>query len=105
MANWDLLNKNYQDVVNNISDAEWKTWAINREKKKELRRFSLAIKEKSAELMLKLESLIENSIHTTAKVDPVFTEPDCYIVDFVYTDIISNTHVEAANENDFIIAA
>ncbi|MEX8548413.1 MAG: hypothetical protein V5804_12495 [Mucilaginibacter sp.] len=38
MADWGLLNKQFDEVLNNFSDKDWNNWALNRIKNKETRR-------------------------------------------------------------------
>jgi uncharacterized SAM-dependent methyltransferase len=44
MANWNLLNKQFDEVLNNFSDKDWNNWALNRIKNKETRRQEMLLK-------------------------------------------------------------
>jgi len=36
MANWDILNKEFDAILNNISDEEWNDWYNNIDSQKEM---------------------------------------------------------------------
>lgn len=44
MANWSVLNKRFDEVLNNFSDKDWNNWALNRTKNKEIRRQEMLLK-------------------------------------------------------------
>lgn len=62
MANWDELNKEFDGVLEKISDQDWNNWAENRERKKAMRRQLLELKAKIHSIKLSLDKNITNPI-------------------------------------------
>lgn len=62
MANWKKLNKEFRDLIDNISDEDFDKWYDNREVKKQIRRQQMQIEASIQELKLQCEQVTVNTI-------------------------------------------
>ena len=53
MANWKKLNKEFDEVLNNLTDEEWEAWYIHKEVKGVMKRRQLISDAKIQEDILK----------------------------------------------------
>lgn len=62
MANWDELNREFDGLLEKISDKDWDNWAENRERNKAMRRQLLEMKAKIQSIKLFLDKRINDII-------------------------------------------
>lgn len=49
VANWDILNKEFDDLLNRLSDDEWQEWYDHKDTQETILRLELTIKAKISE--------------------------------------------------------
>jgi hypothetical protein len=82
MANWDKLNQEFDNLLENISDQEWETWAQNREQKKIVRRLQLELKAKIQLCKIELDAFFtECQINENAPI----VDSDDLLIDFDFS--------------------
>ena len=59
MANWKKLNKEFGEVLNNLTDEEWEAWYKHKEVKGVMKRRQLILKAKIQEDILNNEKLLD----------------------------------------------
>lgn len=57
MANWDILNEEFSNLMNSFSDTDWINWENNRATCKKVRRSELQLKARLQLAKLKKETL------------------------------------------------
>jgi len=65
MANWEVLDQEFYNVIDNLSDADWEAWERNRAQRKGMRQASLELQ---AKIHLERMALLQ----TFAKAQPFF---------------------------------
>jgi len=58
-ANWNKLNKEFDDLFDKLTDEDWNNWTSHRESKKALRREVLNLKARIQSIMLELKNKSE----------------------------------------------
>ena len=64
MANWEKLNREFDDLINNLPEDEWDKWYENREVKKAIRRQKMNLKIQIQELKLRIKELETSPTYT-----------------------------------------
>ena len=64
MANWEKLNKEFDDLIDNMSQEDWKHWDANRAARRELRKANVLIKAKIRERLMNFEEFVGQSLET-----------------------------------------
>ena len=59
MANWEKLNKEFDDLIDNLSDEEWNTWYENREEKRTVRRQKMLLEAQIQEVKNKRNGVMK----------------------------------------------
>lgn len=62
MANWDKLNSKFNQVIDNMSSADWDNWSSQRMDRKDMRNSKILLKAKLQEEKLLLSSNKGNNI-------------------------------------------
>lgn len=98
MANWEMLNKEFEQVLNNLTDEAWDSWASQREAKKAMRRQELLLKAKMQEEKIYFNKLVGIELFKGELLINVVNPA---------TNIIfsSSVSVVAAGENNYALAA
>lgn len=56
MANWNKLNKQFDDILDSMSSEDWQSWAKSRDQKKAMRTCEMLLKAKLQEEKLLLSN-------------------------------------------------
>jgi len=97
-ANWDILNREFDNLIESFQDSDWAKWESNRATRKEMRRSEMLLKAKSQEEKLKLAL---QSSHFNELTNHIVFSSDSIIVS--PSKVQSN--VEHAGENNYALAA
>ena len=96
MANWDKLNKQFDELIDNLSAEDWRIWAENRESRKAMRRLEMNMKAK----------LQEEKIYLSNREGVSFISNTSESTDFSQDNILNTSFVLAcAGENNYALAA
>ena len=69
MANWDKLNKEFDALIDGMSQEDWKRWDANRTAKREFRKETMLLKAKIRERVLNSQTFVSAVLKTgTSKV-------------------------------------
>ena len=98
MANWDILNKEFYQVLNSFQDSDWDNWASIRASKKEMRRLDLILKAKIQEEKIKLTQFASQGSETIPNLI-VTTES------YLNESSVSNTQTDVCGECNYALAA
>ncbi len=96
MANWDKLNKEFDQLMGSMTPEAWERWSANRVARKAMRRSELEMKAK-----LQLEKIFFSNIEGCQILDslPVF------VGDSNNTTIFVEETPVVAGENNYALAA
>jgi hypothetical protein len=97
-ANWDILNREFDNLIESFQDTDWTKWESNRAARKEMRRSEMLLKAKIQEEKLKLAF---QSTHYNELTSNIVFSSDSIIVSS--SKVQSN--VEHAGENNYALAA
>lgn len=96
MANWDKLNKEFDQLIDNLSAEEWMIWAANKQTRKVMRRLEMEMKAK-----LQLEKIfLSNRVGSQILDNMPVSGANCNNSTFNFTE----TPV-VAGENNYPLAA
>ncbi len=98
MANWDILNKEFNNLLESFQDSDWEKWTNNRNSRKEMRRMELILKAKIQEEKLKLLAL-------SSKSNDSFNQTVSSSNSIIITSSAITSNVELAGENNYALAA
>lgn len=96
MANWDKLNKQFDDLIDKMSHEDWVLWAENKESRKEMRRMEILLKQKLQEEKIYLSSREGITIFSEISVSTGFS------VERLLCDVADKS---LAGENNYSLAA
>ena len=96
MANWDVLNKKFDELIDNMSTEDWKLWAENRENRKKMRSLEMILKAKLQEEKISLSSNDAKSIISDTSNSEIYSDNK-----FLNTPVVT----PCAGENDYALAA
>lgn len=102
MANWDKLNKEFDAILNNISDEEWNDWYNNIDAQKEMCQMQMLLEAK-----MQSEKLIFNKLFGELIIDETLKSEA--IVNFSNIRVIKNfsqsKNTKSGSKTDFPLAA
>ena len=96
MANWDKLNKEFDQLLDNMSAEDWNTWAANKESRKAMRRLEMELKAK-----LQMEKINLSNKDGNQLLDNMLVYVD---MSNDFTIDVPDTRV-SAGENNYALAA
>ncbi len=96
MANWDKLNKEFDQLLDNMSAEDWNTWAANKESRKAMRRLEMELKAK-----LQMEKINLSNKDGNQLLDNILVYVD---MSNDFTIDVPDTRVNAG-ENNYALAA
>ena len=96
MANWDKLNKEFDQLLDNMSAEDWNTWAANKESRKAMRRLEMELKAK-----LQMEKIFLSNIEGNQLLNNM---PVCIDMSNEFTIDVPVSPVDAG-ENNYALAA
>lgn len=98
MANWEKLNKEFDQVFNSLQDLDWEQWDSVRASRKEMRRLELLLKAKIQEEKIKFSQL-------SSELNEIINQSAYVSEQNITTSCVSNTSIEVAGENNYALAA
>ena len=64
MANWDKLNKEFDALIDGMSQEDWERWDANRAAKREFRKETILLKAKIRERVLNSQTFLGAELKT-----------------------------------------
>jgi len=98
MANWEKLNKEFDQVFNSLQDLDWEQWDSVRASCKEMRRLELLLKTKIQQEKIKFSQL-------SSELNEIINQSAYVSEQNITTSCVSNTPIEVAGENNYALAA
>ena len=95
MANWDILNKQFDNLLTSMSSEEWHLWANNRANKKAMR---------TSEMLLKAKLQEEKIVLSSLKGKEIISQTDLFS-DHSFVCISSITGVDYPKSPSYAMAA
>lgn len=117
MADWGKLNKEFDDLMGNLTDADWIKWKENKEVKRNIRRMNLTLKAKIQEQRIIQKSLAHSgtfvrlnltsaALPFNVKISEITKPTICYsVTPSVVSEILKSTMSEENYNNKFPMAA
>lgn len=96
MANWDKLNEEFDQLIDNMSVEDWMVWAANKESRKAMRRLEMELKAKLQMEKIFLSNRVGNQLFDNMVV--------CVDLSNNFTIDVPHTHANAG-ENNYALAA
>ena len=101
MANWDILNKEFDDILNNISDDDWSDWFNNLDAQKEMCKMQMNL-----EANLQAQKLSFNKIIGHLIINETLTSVSIvHASNIIVSDDFYNYDNKSKRETDFPLAA
>lgn len=103
MANWDKLNKEFDEILNNISDEEWNDWYNNIDRQKDMYQLQILLDAK-----MQSEKIRFNKISGNLIIDELFTNEsmeDNSNIEFSKSFLKGVNKVKAGGEKQYALAA
>lgn len=96
MANWDKLNKEFDQLMGSMTQEAWERWSANREDRKAMRRLEMEMKAK-----LQMEKIFLSNIEGNQLLNNM---PVCIDMSNEFTIDVPVSPVDAG-ENNYALAA
>ncbi len=102
MANWDELNKEFDAILNNISDEEWNDWYGNIDAQKEMCQMQMMLEAKLQSEKITFNKLLgELIIDETLKSDTIVNSSNITITQ----NFSENKSTKSKNKTNYPLAA
>ncbi len=97
MKKWEKLNREFDEVLDKLTQSDWENWYNSKESKKEMKRLTLLLKAKLQEEKL---SMIQISIKGESLVKDYNLVSNC-----LNSNIINNNDYSSASYSELAFAA